>query len=120
MATTPEPTVPRHGSVYRGLLWLYPKSFRRDYSEAMVQLFCDRLRDQAATRPRTAAACVWLQTLSDLAISVPNQRIEVFMSEQQTSARLITVIVAVCLSIAAVGLIGVPAAVLLVVLTAWL
>jgi len=120
MATVPEHAVARHRSLYQRLLWLYPASFRRDYGQAMVQVFCDRLRDEARRRPRSAAARAWLQTLGDLALSVPKQRIEVFMSEQETTARLVAVIVAVSLSIAAIALIGIPAVALLAAVPAWL
>lgn len=118
MAIAPEQALGRHGSLYRRLLWLYPASFRRDYGQAMVQLFCDRLRDQAGDRPRKAAVRVWLQTLRDLAVSVPNQRIEAFMSEPQTM--LVQVIVMVVLSIAAILFIGFYAVVLLAAVTGWL
>ena len=120
MATAPEQAVARHRSFYQRLLWLYPASFRRDYGQAMVQVFCDRLRDEARHRPRAASLRAWLQTLGDLALSVPNQRIEAFMSEQQTTVRLLTVIVAVSLSIAAIAFIGIPAVVLLAAVPAWL
>ena len=78
MFTVPEA---RHRSLYRRLLWLYPAGFRRDYGEAMVQVFCDQLRDEARRRPRSAALRAWLRTLGDFARSVPHQRIEAFMSE---------------------------------------
>jgi len=122
MATAFEQAVARHRSLYQRLLWLYPASFRRDYGEAMVQVFCDRLRDEARHRPRAAAVRTWWQTLGDLALSVPDQRIEVSMSEQQTTARLVAVIVAVSLSIAAIAFyIGVPAVALLAApVAAWL
>ena len=53
MATGPEQAVLRHGSLYRRLLWLYPASFREEYREAMVQLFCDQLRNQTGDRLRS-------------------------------------------------------------------
>ena len=118
MATAPEQAVARHRSFYQRLLWLYPASFRRDYGQAMVQVFCDRLRDEARRRPRAASLRAWLQTLGDLALSVPNQRIEACMSEQQTM--LVTVIVMVSLSIAAILFIGFYAVVLLAAVTGWL
>jgi len=117
MAPAPEQAVLRHGSLYQRLLWLYPASFRNEYRQAMVQVFCDRLRAQAGDRPRRAAARVWLTTLADLAVSVPNQRIEVFMSGQQITAQLTTVIAAVLVSIAAMLFIGFYAVVLLAAAT---
>ena len=120
MATRPEQALARHRSLYRRLLWLYPASFRRDYGQAMVQVFCDRLRDEAHHRPRAAAMRAWLHTLRDLALSVPKQRIEAVMSEQQTTVRLLTLIVALSLSITAITFIGIPAVVLLAAVPAWL
>lgn len=120
MAVLPERALARQRSFYRRLLWLYPASFRRQYGEAMVQLFCDRLRGEPGGAPRSVLTRVWLQTGRDLALSVPHERIEVFMSEQHTSARLATAIVALSLSIAAVALLGIAAVVALVVVIAWL
>ena len=120
MATASEQAFARHKSLYQRLLWLYPASFRREYGQAMVQVFCDRLRDEARHRPRAAAVRAWLHTLGDLALSVPKQRIEAFMCEQQATVRLLTLIVAVSLSIAAIAFIGIPAVVLLAAVPAWL
>jgi len=121
MASGSEQAVLRHASLYRRLLWLYPASFRNEYRQAMVQLFCDQLRDhEGGDRPRKATARVWLQVLRDLATSIPDQRIEVFMSEQQATAQLIAVIVTVSLSIVAILFVGFYAAVLLVAVTGWL
>jgi hypothetical protein len=103
-----------HRAVYRRLLLLYPASFRREYGEPMVHVFCDRLRDEPAMR-------AWRRTLGDLARSVPKQRIEVFMSEQQqTTLRWIVVIATVALSFAALSTVGIPALALLVAVAAWL
>lgn len=120
MATPRAADLARHGCFYRRLLWLYPASFRREYGPAMAQVFSDRLRDEARDRPRAAAARVWLHTLRDLAVSVPNQRIEAFMSEQQTTARLGALIVAVALCTVAITVIGPPAIIPLAAVAAWL
>lgn len=63
----------RHVRVYRGLLRLYPRSFRAEYGAPMAQLFADRLRDDG---PRA-----WLSAVPDLARTVPLQRIEAVMSK---------------------------------------
>jgi hypothetical protein len=115
-----EQSVPRHASLYRRLLWLYPASFRNEYRPAMVQLFCDQLRDEVDRRPRRAASRVWVHALRDLVISVPNQRIEVFMSEQQTAAQLITVVVTIAASVGAIVLFGVYGAALLAAVAGWI
>jgi hypothetical protein len=108
-----------HRSVYRRLLRLYPASFRRHYGESMVQLFCDQLRDEAQHRSRAAATRVWWQTLRDLAVSIPRQRIEVFMSKHQRASRLIVAIIAIASAVAALAF-AVPTLLLLGVLAAWL
>jgi hypothetical protein len=92
----------RHGSLYQRLLWLYPASFRREYGEEMVLVFTDRLRAEAGRRRRAASARVWLHTVGDLALSVPKQQLEAFMSRQQTTALQLSAVVAmVVLTIAA-------------------
>lgn len=54
--------------LYRLLLYLYPLSFRREYGEAMLQLFNDQRR---AARGAGGYAMLWLRILYDLARSVP-------------------------------------------------
>jgi len=61
-----------HLRIYRTLLVLYPRSFRRDYREAMLQLFGDCVRDRGAR--------VWLRTIPDLVRSVPVLRLEAVMA----------------------------------------
>ena len=119
MTGTPDQWPAGHGTHYRRLLWFYPPGFRREYGQAMVQLFCDQLREDRRDRPRGAAARTWLHALHDLALSVPKQRIEVFMSEFETTARLLTLIVLAALSVVAVASIGAPGAVLLVAAAGW-
>jgi hypothetical protein len=82
-------SVARHRSLYRALLVLYPRSFRRSYAEPMVQLFGDRLRDVGAR--------AWLRTVPDLVRSVPVERTEAVMSRLRHSpaARVVAVAVAV-------------------------
>jgi hypothetical protein len=54
--------------LYALLLYLYPKSFRREYGESMLQLFNDRLR---AVDGAGGYAMLWLKMLRDLMQSVP-------------------------------------------------
>jgi hypothetical protein len=54
--------------LYSLLLYLYPRSFRREYGEAMLQLFNDQRR---AVRGAGGHAMLWLKTLRDLVLSVP-------------------------------------------------
>jgi hypothetical protein len=53
---------------YALLLYLYPPSFRREYSESMLQLFNDQCR---AVNGAGGHAMLWLKTLRDLLLSVP-------------------------------------------------
>ena len=70
----------RHEALYRHLLVLYPRSFRDDYGQPMVQLFGDRLRDVGAR--------AWLRTISDLASTAPTERIEAVMSNLSPGVRV--------------------------------
>jgi len=54
--------------LYALLLYLYPSRFRREYGEAMQQLFNDQRR---AVRGAGGYAMLWLKTLRDLVLSVP-------------------------------------------------
>lgn len=56
--------------LYARLLCLYPAEFRKQYGEAMLQLFRDRLR---ADPSWSGVARVWLEVAYDLAVSVPKQ-----------------------------------------------
>lgn len=60
-----------HEAVYRALLVLYPRSFRRDYAGPMTQLFADRVRDVGAK--------AWLRAVPDLIRTLPTERIEAVM-----------------------------------------
>lgn len=58
---------------------MYPRSSRRDYGELMAQAFNDRLREKGA--PRT-----WALVATDLALSVPQQLMEVSLMNQRWMA----------------------------------
>lgn len=77
----------RHRALYRALVRLYPRAFRMDYGEPMVQLFADRVRDVGAK--------AWLRALPDLARTVPVERIEVVMSRLGPGARVLALAFAV-------------------------
>jgi hypothetical protein len=77
----------RHIRVYRALLLLYPRSFRRSYREPMLQLFRDCVQD--------AGARVWLRTVPDLVRTVPALRLEAVMSGPRTAARLLALVLIV-------------------------
>jgi hypothetical protein len=54
--------------LYALLLRLYPADFRREYGDAALQLFRDRLRDERGFLPRLR---LWLDLLVDLGLSLP-------------------------------------------------
>ena len=79
--------------VYRAMLRLYPRSFRAEYGEDMVQLMHDQLRDESAPR-------VWTRTALDLVISIPTRHVEGHMS--RPSPMLVPLVFA-CLGLAALA-----------------
>jgi hypothetical protein len=98
----------RHETIYRALVVLYPRSFRRDYAGPMTQLFADRVRDVGAR--------AWLGALPDLIRTLPVERIEAVMSSLGPRARMLTLAFVVLAATAvAVGLGGVPILALAVV-----
>ena len=50
--------------LYSLLLQLYPRAFRERYGEEMARVFRDRLRDEPSAR-------LWIDVLSDAAMSIP-------------------------------------------------
>jgi hypothetical protein len=98
--------------VYRALLLLYPRRFRREYGALMVQL----RRDQRRDRGRRA----WLTTFRDLVTTIPARNLEAFMA-MSTHGKLVAAAIATSLGIlvfAAVG--GAWGAIILMLLLAWI
>ena len=60
------------------LLWAYPSDFRREYGPHMAQVFRDCYRAQAARRRPTAIVRLWMETLIDLVLTAPKERLEYF------------------------------------------
>lgn len=56
--------------IYVWLLRLYPSNFQKAYGEEALQLFRDRVRDE---RGFLSGLRLWLDLLSDLAISIPRR-----------------------------------------------
>lgn len=56
--------------IYAWFLRLYPSHFRETYGDEALQLFRDRCRNETGFFPRLR---LWLDLLSDLAVSVPRQ-----------------------------------------------
>lgn len=63
-----------HERAYRGLLRLYPSEFRDRYSDEMVQLFGDQLRDARAGGGAAGTARTWIRTLGDLVVTAASER----------------------------------------------
>jgi hypothetical protein len=98
--------------LYRGLLFLYPRRFRRAYGPQMVQLFCDQRRD----RGRRA----WLTTLRDLLVSVPIRNLEAFMS-MSPQGKLATAATATTIGIVVFAVVGGAfGALILMLLLVWI
>ena len=58
--------IPLSEKIYRRLLWLYPAGHRRDYGEAMAQLFRDQCRDAWQAGRGVGLVKLWLRVLPDL------------------------------------------------------
>jgi hypothetical protein len=95
---------------YRALLFLYPRRFRREYGDPMVQLYRDARRDGSS----------WLRCASDVVVSAPVQHKEALriMSTQGKLVTAAVVATAGIVAFAAVG--GAIAAMLLMALLAWI
>lgn len=81
--------------IYRGLLHLYPRRFRREYGDDMVALLEDQRRDEHALR-------VLGRTVLDLALTVPTRHLEAHM-KRSSSIAIITTFVAVAAFAAVLG-----------------
>jgi hypothetical protein len=62
-----------HERLYRGLLRLYPAAFRARFSDEMVQLFSDQVRDAGTDGASAGVAGMWLRTLGDLAVTAASE-----------------------------------------------
>src|SRR4051794_6080102 len=76
-----------HLRTYRALLVLYPRSFRREYRESMLQLFGDCVRDRGAR--------AWLRTVPDLVRTVPALRLEAVMAGRHAASKVAALFLAV-------------------------
>jgi hypothetical protein len=84
----------RHADVYRHLVRLYPKGFRNDYADDLVQSFTDLLAHHGASR-------AWRRTAVDLAVTVPRYRLETIMNPRHsdTTLYIATAVVAVAAAV---------------------
>jgi peptide/nickel transport system permease protein len=72
----------RHTGLYRRLLVLYPWRFRREYGNDMVQVFRDRLRDEAAAGRPGRVAVFWVWAVGDLVRTAPRERVRSLVEER--------------------------------------
>jgi hypothetical protein len=79
--------------IYRSLVRLYPKAFRREYGDDLAQHFDDLVADRGVR-------AAWGRTALDLAVTVPCYRLETIMNERH-SANTISIVVGL---IAAAGI----------------
>ena len=64
-----------HQRVYRGMLRLYPAEFRAQFSNQMVQLFTDQLRDARTRGAPGGPAMTWLKAIGDVAVTAASEHI---------------------------------------------
>ena len=74
------------GRVYKNILRLYPRDFRDQYGDDLLQIHPDLF---AELGPRRA----WRRVTLDLIVTVPRYRMETLMNEQHTSTVLTAAIV---------------------------
>jgi hypothetical protein len=96
--------------IYRALLFLYPRRFRRDYRDPLLQLYRDARRDRAAS---------WLRLTGDVVMSVPVQYKETLRTmSTQTKLVVLAVVTATGIVVfAAIG--GALLALALMLVLAW-
>ena len=100
------------GRVYRALLHLYPRRFRREYGALMVQLHRDQRRD--------AGRRAWLTTGRDLFTTVPVRNLEAFMT-MSPQGKLLAAAIATTVGIVVFAVVGGAfAALFLMLLLAWI
>jgi hypothetical protein len=71
----------RSATVYRSLLRLYPKDFRTEYDDDLVQYFAELVADRGAR-------AAWARTTTDLMVTVPRYRMESLMTDKASSDTL--------------------------------
>jgi hypothetical protein len=96
---------------YRATLWLYPRRFRREYGDAMLQAHRD-LRNRGARHRRRHA-------VGDLALSIPYQYWEAFMSTTPTTRATVTVVATAVIAGVSLAIGAAVVGLLLLLLVAW-
>lgn len=72
--------------LYRALVRLYPRQFRGDYGDDLVQHFADLVTDRGAR-------AAWARTSLDLTITIPRYHLERIMNDQRSTIALNIIIV---------------------------
>ncbi len=70
-----------HVDFYRSLVRLYPRGFRDDYADDLVQNFADLMANHGPSR-------TWRRTAVDLAVTLPRHRLESVMNPRNTNTTL--------------------------------
>jgi hypothetical protein len=91
---------PKAAEVYGALLYAYPQSFRKHYSQTMVQTFDDMLQGEPT---RTGRWRIWVRTLFDLPISAAKEHVTngKELNMNQTSKIILGVAIAAILFVGA-------------------
>ncbi|MBI4202737.1 MAG: hypothetical protein HY532_06485 [Chloroflexi bacterium] len=92
-------------AVYRCMLRMYPAKFRREYGEAMTQLFADLLADQRQSVQPLGTFRLWVQTVVDTLSSASRERMEETMHSNVALTRALLIAVPIAV-FAAMGLAG--------------
>ena len=87
--------------IYRALIRLYPKEFRRHYGDDLLQAHADLVHEHGRLR-------AGMRTALDVAVTVPRYRLETIMTTRLTDAGILAVIVAL-LTLAALATLDVGA-----------
>src|SRR3954451_964592 len=96
---------------YRALLFLYPRRFRREYRDPVLQLYRDARRDHSSSWPRLAG---------DVVLSAPAQHKEAFRT-MSTQGKLVLASVVTGIAIVAFMFVGgALLALALMLLSAWI
>jgi hypothetical protein len=96
---------------YRATLWLYPRRFRREYGDAMLQAHRDLRHHSARHRRRRA--------VGDLALSIPYQYWEAFMTTTPTTRATVTVVATAVIAGVSLAIGAAVVGLLLLLLVAW-
>ncbi len=65
-------------ALYKLMLYLYPRTFRREYGDLMAQVFADLCRDMGKQHGLFGMMRLWGRTLLDLFVTVPKEQLEAF------------------------------------------